>query len=142
MKKQPFENPASAKFEQQLKESQELNGELRIELTKFRGLAAEREKQVASIREQFDDLKVRLQAAEIANQFMRGYLSRVQEDDVVREELITTGDPDGEQRMIPKRKPTGFPRPDDFAEPRRPTDMGGYVSYEDRNRKAKHWITY
>lgn len=145
MKKESFQNPASAKLllEQQIKESQESNVELRNELTKFRGLAAEREKQVASIKEQFDDLKIRLQAAETSNQFMRGYLSRVQEDDVVREELITTGEPDGDQRMVPKRKSTEFPRPSDFTEARQSVnDMAGYVNYESRQRKAKHWITY
>ena len=59
-------------------------------------------------RQQFDDLKTRLAFAEGEVQRMGGYIARVQEDDVVREELITVGDPDGQQQKVPKRKPTHF----------------------------------
>lgn len=92
---------------------------------------------------QFEDLKKRLHAAETANQFMRGYLARVQEDDVVREDLLTVGDPDGEQHMVPKRKPTEFKRPEDFTRQQSPDEYG--LSYHERqNRKGngRHWITY
>jgi hypothetical protein len=98
------------------------------------------ERSLKQSREHFDDLKTRLHAAETANQFMRGYLSRVQEDDVVREELVTTGEPNGEQRLVPKRKPTEFERPQDFTEFRR-RDEFGYMAERDRP-KPKHWITY
>lgn len=101
------------------------------------------DKRNKELREQFDDLKQRLVAAEQANQFMRGYVARVQEDDVVREELIATGDTEGEQRLVPKRKPTVFERPDDFTEPRRRGDSvyGGFLNRDDRP-KPKHWVTY
>lgn len=100
------------------------------------------EKALKESREHFADLKQRLQAAESSNQEMRGYIARVQEDDVVREELIATGDPDGEQAMAPKRKPTRFLRPDDFSQPSVADDFSrGYISHRDRP-KPKHWITY
>lgn len=94
-------------------------------------------------RTDFADLKVRLHAAESANQQMRGYIQRVQEDDVVREELVTTGDPQGEQRMAPKRKHTEFPRPSDLNSPDAGFGMSPYLDRNDRERnKPKHWITY
>jgi hypothetical protein len=92
---------------------------------------------------QFNDLKVRLQAAETANQFMRGYLARVQEDDVVREELVTTGDPTGESVLTPKRKPTVFPTPEQFTFPAaRQEDFGYAAGFNAPRHKPKHWITY
>jgi hypothetical protein len=70
------------------------------------------EERVAEYQRRFDDLKVRLQGALAANEYIRGYLARVGEDDTVREELITTGEPGGEQQFVPKR------------------------------RKPRHWVTY
>lgn len=107
----------------------------------WKKLADDREKEIKDVKLKFDDLKTRLHAAEAANQHMRGYLARVQEDDAVREELIQTGEPGGEQLLIPKRKPTQFARPDDFTQPH---DNGIYCSrYMDSDRpKPKHWITY
>jgi multidrug efflux pump subunit AcrA (membrane-fusion protein) len=100
-------------------------------------------KEVAQVRAQFDDLKRRVQDAETSNQFMRGYIARVQEDDTVREELVTMGEPDGEQQLVPKRKPTPFPRPSDFTQ-LEPSDAYGisYDERQERKRKARHWITY
>src|SRR5258708_40257631 len=71
------------------------------------------------LRQQFGDLKKRLYDSELENQRLRGYVQRVQEDDTVREELVVTGDPDGERAMVPKRKSTVFFPPHattDFAE--------------------------
>lgn len=93
-------------------------------------------------RAQFADLKRRLYAAETSNQFMRGYLARVQEDDVVREELVATGEPGGDQQMVPKRKPAQFLRPDDFTSPQEDRFSGYAQTYEERRRRARHWITY
>lgn len=112
------------------------------QLKKWRGLAEEREKQLSTKTESISDLKTRLSAAETANQFLRGYVARVQEDDVVREEMLTTGDPDGAQQLVPKRKPTQFERPCDFTEPTRLDDLGYFRSERDRQQQAKHWITY
>lgn len=96
-------------------------------------------------RDQFDDLKTRLHAAETVNQFMRGYLARVKEDDQVREELLTIGEPGGEQQIVPKRKSTDFPQPSNY-EPNaviggvdRQVFDGGYGS---RAFNPRHWITY
>jgi hypothetical protein len=102
------------------------------------------EKDAKEVRQQFADLKERLANAESANQYMRGYIARLQEDDVVREDLVATGDPDGEQVMRPKRKHTSFMRPEDYRsfEDR---NLMGYVEQirHDRDRpKPKHWVTY
>lgn len=55
-------------------------------------------------RKQFDDLKLRVRNLEIENARLIGYVDRVREDDIVREDLVATGEPDGEQQMVPKRK--------------------------------------
>lgn len=102
----------------------------------------ELEKELKESRMNFADLKQRLLAAEQSNQFMRGYLARVQEDDTVREDLVTIGEPEGEQRMVPKRKPTTFERPDDFTMPAHHDRYGGFMNEDERRRKARHWITY
>ena len=100
------------------------------------------EAQIKEMHKHFADLKERLSNAEMENQRLRGYIARVQEDDTVREELITTGDPDGEQRMVPKRKPTLFVEPNQYGT--FGSDSGN--TYLDRIRddraKPKHWITY
>ena len=100
--------------------------------------AQEREK---TTRAQFDDLKQRLQQAETDNQFLRGYLARVQEDDHVREELVAIGDPAGEQQLVPKRKSVRFERPDDFSN-LLARDEGYFGSSESRSKSRRHWITY
>lgn len=124
-----------------------LNAQIRALETEYRQSRELAQKEIAQTREQFTDLKQRLQQAEASNQFMRGYLARVQEDDVVREELLTVGEPDGEQRFVPKRKPTGFERPDDFKSP--PSRGSIYQNETMHNmlsgeyqKKRRHWITY
>lgn len=100
--------------------------------------AIEREKET---RAQFDALKSLLATAEAENQRMRGYIQRVQEDDVVREDLVTVGDPEGEQHFVPKRKPTPFQAPSAY--PLLDTAEGGASvgSYRERVR-PKHWVAY
>ena len=88
------------------------------------------------------DLKIRLLAAERSNEYLRGYVARVQEDDIVREELVTVGDPEGERHLKPKRTSTTFTRPDDFTMPAHTNEYGRYIDDNERRRKAKHWITY
>jgi hypothetical protein len=93
--------------------------------------------------DQFADLKERLATAEAENQRMRGYIARVQEDDVVREDLVKVGDPEGEHQLVPKRKPTTFHPPNAFAG----YDGGSAASsirgmIEGRARKPKHWVNY
>lgn len=97
----------------------------------------------AQLVKQFDDLKRRVSDAEMENQRLRGYVQRVQEDDVVREELITTGDPEGEQRMVPKRSPTRFEQPSQCS-PVGELDDRFYRSLnnDEPRRKSKHWISY
>jgi chromosome segregation ATPase len=105
------------------------------------------EKREKETRAQFNDLKERLVNAEATNQRMRGYISRVQEDDVVREELVAVGDPDGEQRLVPKRRGTAFHEPawvSDLDACKRGIDeLQGYRSSDARERrKPRHWVTY
>lgn len=105
------------------------------EATEAKEAAQEREK---ATRKQFDDLKFRLHNSEMEVARLNGYLSRVREDDVVREELVTIGDPEGGQRLVPKRKP-------EFLGNREPrmTDLCAGESYGYHNRaKPKHWIEY
>jgi hypothetical protein len=99
--------------------------------------AVEREKET---RAQFNDLKQRVHDLEIENATMLGYLNRVQEDDEVREELITVGEPGGEQHLTPKRKPrlnrmytsapTALYDTERVREPWR------------ERPKSKHWVNY
>jgi hypothetical protein len=100
--------------------------------------AQEREK---ATRAQFDDLKERLAFLETENARLNGYLERVREDDTVREELVTVGEPGGEQHLVPKRK---------HAPPRQyvqaPTMVmgdgdGAYTNHR-RQQKPRHWVTY
>lgn len=99
-----------------------------------RAQAAEKE-----TRKQFDDLKQRVHDLEIENATMLGYLNRVQEDDEVREELITVGEPGGEQHLTPKRKPR-LHRMYTSA----PSALVGTDQYHEwRERpKSKHWVNY
>ncbi len=118
------------------------------EVERWQGLCSkEREAREAAqesektARKQFNDLKERLSNAEMENQRMRGYIARVQEDDAVREELVTTGDPDGERQLVPKRKPTQFFVPGNSSDlSDRDMTSSGYRMYD--RPKPKHWITY
>ena len=99
--------------------------------------------EIGAVRAQFDDLKTRLITSENENQRMRGYIARVQEDDVVREELVPTGDPAGEMSLVPKRKSAQFYEPQPMSNTGNVDDRfsPSYHGGEPR-RKAKHWITY
>lgn len=130
-------------LDEALKESADLKAKLLNATEKWRQAATEYDvikKQRDETRAQFDDLKKRLHESEMENQRLRGYIERVQEDDIVREELILTGDPEGECRQVPKRKSAIF------AQPRQYTDFDSgqssvYSGYRDRP-KPKHWIEY
>lgn len=140
----PYEKWTRASFKVAYEEAEAMSKKMRTERDDERGRRQQAEARIKETEQQFSDLKQRLLAAEQANQFMRGYLARVQEDDSVREELVTVGDPDGEQRMVPKRKSATFERPDDFTRPNDRDQFGmGYVDQmRERDHKPKHWITY
>jgi hypothetical protein len=128
-------------LESQLRGEKERAERFYVEVKHERDCKAIAETDAKEARQQFADLKQRLHAAEMENQRLRGYLARVQEDDVVREELVATGDPDGERTMIPKRKPTIFDRPPDYTDFQARDSMG--MTYSGRDRpKPKHWINY
>lgn len=104
------------------------------------------EEQEKETRSQFADLKERLAFSEAEVQRMGGYISRVQEDDVVRDPLVQVGDPDGAQQLVPKRKATPF-HDMKFV---REGAMGcageldfraGAVNAGER-RRPRHWVTY
>lgn len=126
----------------ELDKMRELAERLASERHQWKSLADEREKMLVEKSKSIDDLKERLAVAEAENERMRGYISRVQEDDIVREELVGTGDPNGEQILVPKRKHDKFSSPDSY------NPMAGHtvMGYDDgfgRNRpKPKHWVTY
>lgn len=109
-----------------------------------RGELADTKQLNKQLHAQFADLKERLATAEAENQRMRGYIQRVQEDDTVREELVATGDPTGEQTMVPKRKPTSFDQPPSHSNLGEiDTSDRFYRSYEnEQRRKPIHWIRY
>lgn len=95
------------------------------------------------LRVKLDEIKERLAFALAQNQRMSGYLERVQEDDVVREELVTTGSPEGEQRLVPKRKPTIFAPQMYHAVSHNLAH--GEVSFACSGREKnppRHWVTY
>lgn len=82
--------------------------------------------------------------AESTNQRMRGYIDRVQEDDVVREELVAVGDPNGEQSLMPKRKPKMFVEPIPFMNSQgdEMATMSRYSHGYGERPRPKHWIRY
>lgn len=126
--------------EAELQEERKRNVELRNDRDRLRDdVRFHKDAQEAGARD-FGDLKQRLHAAEMENQRMRGYIARVQEDDTVREDLVTIGEPGGEQQMVPKRKATEFHRPSDFTNPQYDSDRGIYNTRD--QRKPRHWLTY
>lgn len=133
---------AHDKLAEQLKTARDLNDNYKGEIVTLRSQLSKDQKRNTELEGQFSDLKTRLLSAERANEFMRGYLARVTEDDQVREDLVQVGDPHGEQALIPKRKSTLHPRPDDFSYPTQSEMMGYSDSARERRRRAKHWITY
>ena len=113
------------------------------EVDRVRTLAVANE---AATRQQFNDLKSRLAAAEQENARMRGYIARVHEDDVVREELVRIGDPEGAEQLVPKRKPTYFAAPaqaTDFTADAERSSRGGWSAINATERdRPRHWVTY
>jgi hypothetical protein len=118
-------------------------------LEQARGRAEDALARERQTRSQFDDLKTRLAYAEGEVQRMGGYIARVQEDDVVREELVRTGDPEGHEQLVPKRKPTHFADLRVFNNIHSGGDKGcsSVAAFDDFHRRQrveppKHWVTY
>ena len=117
-------------------------GDQQVKLNKECDAKRALEGEIKAVRSQFNDLKERLSNSEMENQRLCGYIQRVQEDDVVREPLVLTGDPNGEQRHVPKRKSKVFESPYNYRqspfESRFP-----FIGHEDpEERRPKHWVTY
>lgn len=121
--------------------------ELGKQVEDYRARLTLSEKHNIEQRARIDDLKVKLDSAQKGNDFMRGYVARIREDDVVREELVMTGGPD-EQRLVPKRKHTGMPCDEVYAESSngllsidKVSEMN-HLRGEWPGRGRKHWVTY
>jgi len=89
-------------------------------------------------RAQFDDLKQRLLSTETENARLNGYMSRVHEDDIVRDGLVEIEDRQG-KRLVPKRP--------------NPMQSNSYTNYEQfqspsinsmlyGTEKKTHWTSY
>lgn len=117
---------------------------LRSQLQEHQQQLANHKAVIESKIKEVGDLKERLLSAELANEFMRGYVARTHESELVAEELITVGDPNGEQQLVPKRKPTRMPLADHFTHPD-PRDGYGLSSGYDTSRqrpRSKVWVNY
>jgi chromosome segregation ATPase len=97
---------------------------------------------------QFGDLKERLHKAEIDNERLRGYIERVLEDDVVNEDLIKVGEPDGAERFVPKRISKILQRVPrmsqvDLDSIEHHIRTSGHIGYADEApKRPQHWIRY
>lgn len=87
---------------------------------------------------QFADLKERLHNSEMECSRLNGYMSRVREDDTVREDLITVGEPGVNERLVPKRKAEMPPMMMSTAMIDENYSQNGYGI----TRKPKHWVNY
>lgn len=123
-----------ANLQQELEASREDAKNMRVKFLEEERLGRQIKTQLAEKEGQFKDLKRRLHESETENARLRGYVQRVQEDDVVREDLVATGDPNGHQRLVPKRRHS---LPYDQATP---DDM--YHNMGLGREKPKHWIEY
>lgn len=99
------------------------------------------------LRKKLDEVKESLALAEAELQRAGGYIQRVQEDDVVREELVTVGEIGAEQQLVPKRKPTFFPILQQAPLPYGRSQlmhevMNGCSAIGERPGKHRHWVTY
>ena len=84
-----------------------------------------RNKQLEEAKAHNAELKERVAHQTVTIATLRGYVERVKEDDVVREELVTTGavgDPCGETQIVPKRKHAILP--EDYISPPQRTQTG------------------
>lgn len=135
-----------AQLEAKIVELEATLAQARGDLGQARLARAEIDKREAETRAQFADLKERLVTAEANNQRMRGYIERAQEDDIAREELVTTGDPAGEQQLVPKRKHVLFcqPTPYSVIDGRLDSERVYDARYGQAGsrQQPKHWVRY
>lgn len=115
-----------------------------VEALENNSVLAEKIKQQENKLLDMTDLKIRLAAAELQCEYMRGYLARVRELDVVASPLVKTGNPQGEQIMRAKHPATEFPRPDHFTYPPRGGNMTSHLDSYGRGESSKprHWVTF
>lgn len=95
-------------------------------------------------RAEHDDLKERLLVLTRENEQMRGYIARVQEDDVVREEVVCETQ-DGNSRLVPKRMHRSFDRSLAMGDASCVGDTATDERYGLSNRERpvpRNWTTY
>jgi len=119
---------------------------LRSDLEVSRSECKRADDRAGRLRADLDEVKERLAAAETENNRMRGYIDRVMEDDHEREQLVTIGEPGGDQQLVPKRKHREQPH---ICGPiaRNEGDINFHSSYRDacigrEPKKRRHWVTY
>jgi len=119
-----------------------LLADCQADLTDTRDQLSMRSRQLDETMANNAELKERVAHQTVTIATLRGYVERVKEDDVVREELVTTGavgDPCGETQIVPKRKHAILP--EDYISPPRSTPMG-YADHQRERTPRKHWVNY
>jgi hypothetical protein len=138
------------RLETQARELLERSNTIGSQRQEIREQTALRQQTEAAAKEtelQFAELKQHIAVLQTANAEMVGYIARAQEDDIAREELLTTGDPDGETVLVPKRKHRVFSLTSFShltAQSRDEFTGGIYQSTDGASgrRRTKHWVTY
>lgn len=116
--------------------------ETRMEADEVRRMRAADAQAREALTEHLAEVKERLAFAEAELQRMAGYIQRVQEDDIVREELVAVGDPAGEQQLVPKRKPTPFAGVGVVQGQVNAITWAERDRWGEEKKRATHWVNY
>jgi hypothetical protein len=137
--------PTIKSLTEALETSRSLREEDRKEILRLREQAAASAAEAKRARAEHDDLKARLLTLTRENEQMRGYIARVQEDDIVRESLVEEQQGEGNKRLVPKRMHRSFDRSLAMGDASCVGDMAiekGY-GFESRSREVpRNWTTY
>lgn len=91
--------------------------------------------------EQIAELKMLLRNTELQQAQQEGYITRVREDDVVNEPLVSVGDPEGDRSLVPKRKHLPLVARQ-YVENTPTVGVGKYSQGAGAARPRKSWINY
>jgi hypothetical protein len=137
--------PTIKSLTEQLETSRSLRELDRKELSRLTLENNELRDEAKRARAEHDDLKERLLTLTRENEQMRGYIARVQEDDIVREQLVEEQQGEGNKRLVPKRMHRSFDRSLAMGDASCVGDMATEERYgfESRSREvARNWTTY
>lgn len=149
MSRKKLEEASASAFSQLLEMTESRDGLRKLlaacqtELTDRHDQLSLRNKQLEEVKAHNAELKERIAHQTVTIATLRGYIERVKEDDVVREELVTTGavgDPCGETQIVPKRKHAILPE-DYISPPSRSMPMD-YADQQRERTQRKHWVNY